>query len=346
MPSREEQLADLLVTRGVDLLRFSAGERAKVLAILKRMEEELLDALLSRDLTETGRRDKAALLRQAQEIITQYYGEAADAMGASLAGLGQLESTATAAALGAAFYGHLEPSLPTSEFFRRLVDDTLIQGAPSADWWKRQGGDTAFRFQTAVSQGLAEAETNAAIIKRVRDALDVTRRNAAALVQTSVQTVANASRLETFKANGDLVKGVRQLSTLDGKTSLICVGYSGGKWKLDGTPIAPTTLPFNGGPPRHWNCRSVLVPILATFKELGLDVPEPPESTRASMDGQVAAGTTFSQFLDGKSRGFTDDLLGTGRAELWRDGKITLPQLLDQTGRPLTLDELRARYGV
>jgi hypothetical protein len=344
MPSREEVLADQLIARAVDLLRFSAGEKAQIVAILQRMEEELIQLLQEGDLTEIGRRDKAALLRQAQAVISQYYGEASDEVGRSLASLGELESKATAAGLGAAFYGYVEPSLPTAEFFRRLVDDTLIQGAPSADWWKRQGGDVAFRFQTAVSQGLAEAETNAAIIKRVREALDVTRRNAAALVQTSVQTVANASRMETFQANTDLVRGVRQLSTLDGKTSLICIGYSGGKWKLDGTPITPTTLPFNGGPPRHWNCRSVLVPILATFKDLGINIPEPAESTRASMDGQVAAGTTFSQFLEGKSRGFTDDLLGVGRAELWRDGKITLSQLLDQTGRPLSLDELRARY--
>jgi hypothetical protein len=37
-------------------------------------------------------------------------------------------------------------------------------------------------------------------------------------------------------------------------------------------------------------------------------------------------------------------MLGKGRAELWRDGKITLQQLLDQRGNPLTLQQLRQRY--
>jgi hypothetical protein len=38
-------------------------------------------------------------------------------------------------------------------------------------------------------------------------------------------------------------------------------------------------------------------------------------------------------------------MLGKGRAELWRSGKITLNQLLDQRGNPLTLAELRSQYG-
>ena len=59
------------------------------------------------------------------------------------------------------------------------------------------------------------------------------------------------------------------------------------------------------------------------------------------MDGQVAADLTFADFLKGKPASFADEMLGKGRAELWRDGKITLSKLLDQKGNPLTLAELR-----
>jgi len=38
-------------------------------------------------------------------------------------------------------------------------------------------------------------------------------------------------------------------------------------------------------------------------------------------------------------------VLGSGRAQLWRDGKLTLEQLLDLSGNPLTLAQLRAKYG-
>jgi hypothetical protein len=37
-------------------------------------------------------------------------------------------------------------------------------------------------------------------------------------------------------------------------------------------------------------------------------------------------------------------MLGKGRAQLWRDGKITLSQLLNAEGAPLTLAQLKAKY--
>jgi hypothetical protein len=198
---------------------------------------------------------------------------------------------------------------------------------------------------------LAFGETNQQIIKRIVGSpsvpgiMDTARANAASLVQTSVQTVANDARLATFKENSDLIKGVKQISTLDSHTSLICIAYSGGEWDLDGNPINGTTLPFNGGPPRHFNCRSVLVPITKTFRELGIPIDEPQPTTRASTDGPVSAKTTFDDFLKRKGQAFQDEVLGKGRADLWRTGKMTLSQLVNGEGNPLTLEELRSKYG-
>lgn len=174
--------------------------------------------------------------------------------------------------------------------------------------------------------------------------LEVSRRNAAALVQTSIQTVANVARLEAFAQNADIVKGVKQISTLDSHTTDICIAYSGMAWNLEGKPIQGNKLAFNNGPPRHWNCRSILIPITKTFKELGIDTPELKKSTRASTDGQIDAGTTFDSFLKRKGEAFQNEILGPGRAKLWRDKKITLQQLLDLQGNPLSLSELQAKY--
>ena len=123
-----------------------------------------------------------------------------------------------------------------------------------------------------------------------------------------------------------------------------CIAYSGAEWDLSGNPINGTRLPFNGGPPRHFNCRSALVGITKTFRELGIDIDEPAIGTRASADGQIRADTTFAEFLDRKGKAFQDEVLGPGRAELWRKKVITLNQLLDQRGNPLTLEELRKKY--
>lgn len=353
----DEIIADALIGRTVDLFRFTAHERAAVLLILKRLEDDLLELLVfsGKRLSEATRADKAALLRQAQELIGQYYGTVADEVGANLAGMGELEGKATAASLAAGFAGAIKPALPPQTFFKSLLSDTLVSGAPSADWWKRQAGDVAFRFGNEVRQGIASAETNAQIIRRIRGTtaapgvMAIARQNAAALVQTSVQTVANAGRMATFEANDEFLKGWRQLSTLDGHTTLVCVAYSGKEWNLKKEPLGHD-LPFVSpkgaltGTPRHWNCRSLISVITKTFAELGLDVPEFKAKTRAASGGPVAAGTTFEQFLDRKGPKFADELLGPGRAELWRDKKITLSQLLDQSGRPLSLAALREKY--
>jgi hypothetical protein len=88
------------------------------------------------------------------------------------------------------------------------------------------------------------------------------------------------------------------------------------------------------------NCRSYWSYPVKSFKELGLNIEDFKPSTRASMDGQIPAATTFEQFLSGKSEEWQTKYLGKGRAQLWRDGKITLSDMVSGTGRELTLDQL------
>ena len=57
-------------------------------------------------------------------------------------------------------------------------------------------------------------------------------------------------------------------------------------------------------------------------------------------DGEPAEDVTFEQFLEGKSAAYVDSLLGRGKAKLYRDGHISLSDLVDQQGRALTLAQL------
>jgi hypothetical protein len=234
-----------------------------------------------------------------------------------------------------------------------LADDVLIQGARPITWWRRQGTDLHNKFMDTVRQSMESGEGIDKLRKRIGggtiDGIQIpgimkaSKANAEALGRTAINKVSNEARLRTFEANNDVVKGVKQVSTLDNRTSVICVSYSNKMWSLpDYAPIPPTTLPFNGGPPRHFNCRSTLVPILKSWEELGLPFNELTPTTRASMDGQVPADTTFDAFLKKKGKAFQDKLLGPVRARLWRSGKITLQQMLDFRGQPLTPEELLA----
>ena len=72
------------------------------------------------------------------------------------------------------------------------------------------------------------------------------------------------------------------------------------------------------------------------------------EATQAKLAEAVKAAkaanaeTTMDQFLKMHDTEWQDKMLGKGKAQLWRDGKITLSQPVDGTGRELTLEELKA----
>lgn len=64
-------------------------------------------------------------------------------------------------------------------------------------------------------------------------------RNAASVVQTAIQHVATTARMETLKANSDVVLGYRWVSTLDRKTSQQCRGLDGMRFDLGKGPLPP-----------------------------------------------------------------------------------------------------------
>ena len=337
---------DEVIDNALLVFRLAAQQRGMTVRRLKLLEKALVGKLAEEQVTTRQRRRVETFFNLVDKVIERHYRQL------------QLEfdflgiSTTVAEDMQAGLrivLGYDAINMPTSDYFKSLSGDVMIMGAPSQDWWRGQSEDLKFRFAAQVRQGLANAETNQQIISRIvgksgqPGIMETARRNAAALVQTSVQTVANDARRATFKANADVIKGIRQLSTLDGHTSLTCIAYSECEWDLEFKPIGPKNKrkPYNGGTPRHFNCRSVEVPITKTFKELGLNIPEPKATTRASSEGQIDANTSFKDFLNRRGKVYQDEMLGKGRADLWRAGKITLKDLVDGNGRPLTLAELQ-----
>jgi SPP1 gp7 family putative phage head morphogenesis protein len=342
-------LADAVIARQVGIFRFDAHLRRRIASMLEATAMEVIARLSdAENLTTFSKTRLEALLREIGSLIATDYKSASEYMAKQLGDLAADEARWLASTIES--MADVPLKVPPRSVLAALATETMIQGAPSAAWWARQSGDAVFRFKAAIRQGMVQGEGIAAIVARIRrdrgalGEIAVVRRNAEALVRTSVMTVSAAARTAMLKDNADIIKGQQQLSTLDNRTTDICIAYDGASWDLEGKPINGTKLPFNGGPPRHWNCRSTLVPITKSYKELGLDVPERSESNRASMDGQVARNLSFADWLKAKPAEFQDDLLGRGRAELWRSGRITLQQLLDFRGNSLTLAQLRKRY--
>lgn len=343
---RDRQLFDDILSQQLQLFRLTAQKQVETVKRLNKMSRELVKQINEAELERQVKRDANKVIANARRIINEYYVEIQENLEFQQTSALVAENTAARIAV---VMGIESVGIPTTQYFKSLASNVLIEGAPSAAWWSKQAEDTAFKFAAQVRQGLANAETNQQIISRivgksgVPGVMDTARRNAASLVQTSVQAVANDSRRKTFEANKDLIKGIKQVSTLDSHTSITCIAYSGKAWDMKYKPIDGNTLEYAGGTPRHFNCRSVEVPITKTFRDLGIDIDEPEETTRASTDGPVDAKMEFDDFLKRKGIKWQNDVLGEGRAELWRSGKITLRDLVTSQGRPLTLDQLRAK---
>ena len=343
MDTTDLHFADKYLHHQINLLRFTAGERRKIDALLRQMIPELKAKL--NDLMDFKVSHVKAILKQSEEVISKTYDKISE--GIDYAGLAKTEADFTAKTF---VHVGLEATLPTETALKLIVGRSMIEGHTNAEWWAKQSENTKFLFTGQVRQGIAQGETITQIVRRIAGSkkfgvtgvMEKSEREAFALVHTSVMQVSNDAKLETFRENSDIVKGLRQLSTFDSHTTKICIAYSGAEWNIDGNPINGTTLPFEGGCPRHWGCRSTIVPITLTYRELGIDIDET-KGTRASDMGQIESDTTFSEFLKRHDDNYADDLLGPGRAKLWREGKITLTDLMGQHGRPLTLSQLKAK---
>ena len=216
-----------------------------------------------------------------------------------------------------------------------------FEGNVMRDWWARAGEDLKFKVKGIIRQGTIEGWDKATMTSFLRSSFDGNRRQAAAVVQTTIHTISNEARMAVYEANDDIIGGFYWLSTLDSRTTIPCVGRSGLQWDINKEPMGHN-IPF-ATPPIHWNCRSIMMPKLLTFKDVGVNLGEA-NITRSSKLGQIDSKISFDKFLGMLSKSEQDDQLGIGRAQLWRDGKITLSQLLDATGRELTLGELKKLY--
>jgi len=198
----------------------------------------------------------------------------------------------TPKALGISF---VSPSL-------RMIkpEKLMVQGALIPDWYKKMSDSAAFNTYKEIRIGVTGGESVPSIVNRVRGVTGKSKREVTTFVRTSLNDVGNQANEETYRANSDVIKGVRIVATLDNVTSEICQNEDGKVYDIGDGPR----------PPFHFNCRTRTVPVLKSWKELGIKLKDVPETTRASMDGQVPANMTYK---DWKATQGTQGVL-TGKA--------------------------------
>ena len=65
---------------------------------------------------------------------------------------------------------------------------------------------------------------------------------------------------------------------------------------------------------------------------------------RAAMDGPVAGDTDYDTWFRSLTKERQLEILGPGRYQMWKDNKLSFSDMVDQSGNPMTLADLRAKY--
>lgn len=232
-------------------------------------------------------------------------------------------------------------------------------GKPIPLWLKALPKDHAEKAEKIILAGWASNTKTPEIVEKLTEITGQAMANAEKIVKAAAGQLSNAAIEANYQLNRDILKGKRWLSTLDGRTTLMCMARDGKLYTLDNKPVGHN-LEWGAGPGAiHWLCRSTSVPVTKIAEDVGTraafdynqstksratSVIKSPDGEKMGAGEQIDGTIHYGKWLKGQPKWFQDDLLGPKRAQLMRDGGIEIENFTAADGRTLTLDELKARH--
>jgi hypothetical protein len=191
-----------------------------------------------------------------------------------------------------------------------------VMGQPFKVWFNKFSEDLDIKIVGAIKVELATGQLQL----RPDFLLDFFGRTMAGL-DALIRTYTN--RIQNFAIREAALAGIPefqwvQISILDARTTQLCRDYAQLVWNKDFSPV-DHERPFLDGAPRHWNCRSLIVPLL-------------PEDDMREL--------TFDEWLSELRQGEADRLFGKVQHRLYKRKTLSLGDLVRQANRPLQVSEL------
>jgi SPP1 gp7 family putative phage head morphogenesis protein len=347
MPARNLRLDNILTRHQVFVSRLSVGEANKFAKFLKEMDRDLRVKLSGDELTAFRRGRLQALLADVEGMLTEIHRRFRRELRTSLNEIAAHEAGFSSRALSTVV--DIESAIPaTSQINAAVFSNPMsVRGADGGklleaflkDW-------SAYEIKAvtgAIRRGVFEGQTNSQIVQVIRGTkaknyadglLETTARHARTVVQTAVQHASTTARMETFKENGDIVKGVQWLATLDNRTCPVCGALDLKEFAIDKGPR----------PPIHPNCRcaitAVLIDLFAALNARSVRPSVGPDGAELQ-----SAGVKYYTWLKQQPAEFQDAAIGPVRAQLLRDGGLSADRFaqlqLDKNFEPITLAEMR-----
>lgn len=369
---------DALVRHQIFILRMSGQVRNEITELLNATERDIAERVRRRLLS--GRGPTPAQMRRVDALIADLRsirGAAHDAVEAHLVRTMNRfvvnEAKFLAGTAEAVVPVQINVTTPAPATLRALVRERPFEGRTLRSWARDLRRADLQRIEDQIKIGVVQGESNQAIARRIvgsarlrgRDGVtQITRRNAEAISRTATNHFSNQARAEVMSDNSDIFDTEVYVATLDSRTTPICRSLDGDRFPVGEGPI----------PPLHMGCRSLRVAVLTD--ELIGDRPAKPVTQRMlvreysqqnglsatrraqlprghkgafdqfarrrtrELIGRGPAKTTYQQWLGRQSREFQDDVLGSTRAKLFRDGNLTLDRFVNRAGDEIPLADL------
>lgn len=352
------RLLDESIAHALYLSRYSTGIAKKMVRLLndsdKELSARLLVALEDADADSLTVQRLNTLLRDVRKFNSLSIEHVFSALGDELRDYASYEAQYQYDLLS-----HLLPDIVTERYPLTGLSPHQVyaaamarpfQGKLLSEWSDNIADDRMTRINNAVRLGYLNGDTTEQIVRKIRGSrarqykdgvIESGRRNVMAVVKTAVGHVAAVARDDFASANDSVIKGKRWVSTLDLRTTPGCIIRDGREYTVNNKPVGHH-IPWLQGPGRlHFCCRSVYTFITKTFREMGIDIDEIPESTRASMDGPVPANTTYVEWIQRQSPERQKTVLGATRARLLQDGDMKPDEFFTDRGEWMTLEQLK-----
>lgn len=345
-----QQILDYSVRHAVNLQRFSLGVAGDVIKLIDAAEKEIIARVLAMDSKELAGKRLQAILKELRDISDAAYWQAFTDTVVQMKQLAADEAEWSAQLLERYVPVSYSVTRPTAATLGAIVSTSPVVVGPDKallleDLFASMAAGHEESIRAAIRLGMVQGETIPQLAARLRELLGIgargtdkatkaARRGAVAMARTIVNHTSNQAAQATWDDNSDIMHGWRFVATLDGRTTITCASLSGRVFPLGKGPI----------PPRHVGCRSISLPVLKSWRELGYAGPEYRGVERASKDGYVDARIGFDAWLRGQPVGVQRELLGKKRQELFAAG-LKVRGFTDLEGRVYSLKELYDRNG-
>lgn len=387
-----DDLLEHTISHAIGLERYKARQVREMMKLLNATENDLSDLLIRRldrilgaegvDMSPQVMERLNDLVQEVAAIRAEGYTAMTELLSGELTKLAQYEAAWQVAVLQEVIPIELSLATPTAELLHAAAFERPFEGALMSEWSAGLPAADLKRIDRAIKVGVVEGKTSQEIVRDIvgtkgqrytNGTLEVSRRGAEAVVRTATNHVATQAREEVYRANDDIIDGVRWTSTIDGRTTLICISRD---QQVYGVRDGPR-------PPAHWRCRSTTIPVINGIKLIG-DRPAITDTRNrknrevdfrkeakdkfgsrwkdmSEKDRRAAIGKqrdkwakenigtapkdlSYQEWLKKQPAAFQDEVLGgKTRGQLFREGGLPVDKFIDRSGKTLSLDQLRVQ---